>query len=100
MALALYNRISPRRERVKKDPLFPLDVECRVYGFDDDPDQEYIGYFRKVENHFSIIFHYNDKFRLAHLDYLGNLVVTLVGTGERWEYYNIIETKRTSFLQI
>lgn len=92
----LYNKISPRREKVLREPLFPLDIECRVHGFDDDPEAEYIGYFRRIENHKCILFQYGaqlEKFRIAHLDYLGNLVVVPTETNERWEFHVYIDKK-------
>ncbi len=93
----LYNRISPRREKVLKVPLFPLDVECRVSGFDDEPNEEYIGHFRKIENHSVILFQYGKLFRIAHLDYLGNLVVVITATEELWEFYLPPEKRRIFF---
>lgn len=98
----LYNRLSPRREKVIKEPLFPLNVECRVHGFDDDPETVYTGYFRKIENHKTVLFQYenNTKYRLANLDYLGNVVVIPVESNERWEYYTYGDKKWPSLLTL
>lgn len=96
MMINIYNRISPRREKVLREPLFPLDVECRVHGFDDDPEMVYTGYFRRLENHKCMIFQYGekmDKFRLANLDYLGKLVIIPTETNERWEYHIFIDRR-------
>ena len=95
----LYNRMSPRREKVIKEPLFPLNVQCRVHGFDDNPEIVYTGYFRKIENHKCILFQYENKtkYRLADLDYLGNIVVILAETNERWEFYAYRDRKWPSF---
>lgn len=95
----LYNKISPRREKVLRDPLFPLDIECRVHGFDDDPETIHTGHFRKLENHSCFIFQYADgtKYRLAHLDYLGNLVVVPTESNDRWEFHDYVD-KRVRFV--
>lgn len=102
MVTQLYHKLSPRkdRERVQKAPLFPLDVECRVSGFDDDPYKEYTGYFRRLENHTCVIFHYGSLFRIAHLDYLGNLIVWINETDELWDFYMPVEKKRVFFIRM
>jgi hypothetical protein len=78
-----------RREKI---PLFPLDVECVVGGFiDQPPDVQFCGFFRSLKNHSGILFVYENgcSFRLAGVDHvLKPLQIMIVSTGEYWDYYH------------
>lgn len=90
----LYRKLSPRKEKTItwSADLFPLDIECHVSGFEDEPDAVFTGYFRRLQNHTCIIFQYgNTKFRLVDLVYLGDITVYIVATGEKWKYFNFGE---------
>lgn len=82
-------RINSNNGRTLKRPLFPLNVECKVRGFRDDPYTEYKGYFRKIINDSNCLFEYEKGFRIADRDYYsGGLEVCISGTNEIWDFYN------------